>query len=151
MHLYSCDLPGSRPSVAFMEGRLSQGWYFYYRLQRVVEWTGAALVRYRWFMRQTRPKSTLLKINPEALFIEGYDDSIIGIVWNTEHGHPVALYDAGMLLEAVLQSHPELTATAAFDWVEMNLPLGPHAPCIVELESDDEEDEEDPTGDSDWC
>lgn len=103
-------------------------------------------------MRQTRPKDTLLEINPEACFIDGYDESIIGIVWNSEHGHPVALYDAGMLIEAVLESHPGLTATAAFDWVETNLPTGPHAPCIVELESDeDEENEEDPASDSDWC
>lgn len=103
-------------------------------------------------MLQIRLKSTLLELNPEALFIADSDAALIGIIWNKGCEHPVALYDVKMLLDAVMQAHPEMGVSAALEWVETNIPTGPHAPCVIEREDDDyEEDTEDPVSDSDWC
>ena len=93
------------------------------------------------------PKTILAQVNPHAIFLEGHDDAIVGIVWLPGQLRPVAMYDDTLLAESIVSQNFDWNMDDAYEWIDANVPVGADAPAVIEVMADAEELDDD----IDWC
>jgi hypothetical protein len=94
------------------------------------------------------PIAVLSALNPNAEFLAsesnptlGAEEALIGIVWPTESAHPVGLYDLDMAVAVMQDNNDDWSVDEILDWLEANVPVGEHAPFLVDIFGDSEDDD----------
>lgn len=71
--------------------------------------------------------------DPEILFLDGFDEALMGVARSGGDGFPVAAYDESIILE-ILQKRDEMTLEEARDFFEFNISgayMGDYTPIFV--------------------
>jgi hypothetical protein len=85
------------------------------------------------------PRETLISINPNAIFLDGHDDALLGLIWLPGQSRPVALYDDTLLAESIVAQNPNWSIDDAYEWIDANVPFGGDAPAVVGIMPDADE------------
>jgi peroxiredoxin family protein len=80
-----------------------------------------------------RIKFLIADYNPEAKFLDGFDNAIIGYTVNT-HGNKVCVYNTYEILKILIKEH-NMSKTEAFEYYDFNIEqgyIGEHQPVYVD-------------------
>jgi len=77
-------------------------------------------------------------INPEALFMDGFDSAIIGVTTGQPGMEAVVVYDEALIIESIVADGTDIEE--AWDHYGFNIQgayVGPHTPIIIKRPEED--------------
>ena len=82
--------------------------------------------------RVAKIKDMIMNENPEAIFLDGFEEALIGCICNASHS-AVAAYDTTKILNILMEQHhmPPPEAVVYFDKKIHSRSIGPHAPLFL--------------------